>query len=260
MNGNLNNNMNSMISENNVASLLLHLNGEYIFDAVQKCISERVTYYPVTNPNIVYSIKQSYLALIAQYDIENEAFEAANESYLRIIQMICSDFALIFNPYQDESIDIYSAAYYIYDFMVSNYYNHMIEFFVNFIGREKNGIYSLMNLNDAKKSKDTNTIYCKKMFSDQKIAIISANLEEVLDNICSFDIDLNQIIDTVYKNDINIAMFLKRIIASADNNFFKNQYVNYLRQGSDKRPTIITSIRLALQKEYSIGGGLNYEN
>ena len=257
MNGNLNNNMNSMISENNVASLLLHLNGNYIFDAVQKSINDRVPYYPVVNPNIVQSIKQSYLALIAQYDIENDAINAANESYMRIIQMICSDFMLIFNPYNDENIDLYSAAYYIYDFTVSNYYNHMVEFFVNFIGRERNGLYNLMNLNDMKRSKDTNTIYCKKMFSDQKIAIISANLEETLNNICCFDITLEQVIDTVYKDNMNIANFLKRIIISADNNFFKNQYASYLSKESDKRPSIITSIRLELQRIYSVGGEIN---
>lgn len=250
MHGNFNNNMNTMISENNVANLLLHLNGEYIFDTVQRYINDRVPYYPVQNPNIVYSIKQSYNALIAQYDIEKEAIEASYDAYRRIINMICYDFAL--NFIGNEEIDLYSAAYYLYDFLVSNYFNNMVNFFVNFIIRERNSIYNSMNLNDVKKNKDTNTIYCKKFYSDPKIAIISANLEEVISNICVYDIYLDQIIDIVYKNDINVANYLKSIIQSADNNFFRNQYVRFLSPGSDKRATIITSIRLALHQIYAV--------
>ena len=106
-----------------------------------------------------------------------------------------------------------------------------------------------MNLNKVRKNKDSSTVYCKKVLSDPKVAIISANLEDVLNNMIAYDIGLDTIIRTVYTDPV-ISNYLSTLITSNTGLFFKEQYGFFLN--SDKRPTIITNIRYAIQQECGV--------
>ena len=51
-------------------------------------------------------------------------------------------------------------------------------------------MYTALQLDTKRKSKDTSTIYNKNTFEDPKLAIIIANLDTVLHHIC-YDLDLD---------------------------------------------------------------------
>lgn len=248
MNGNLNNTMNDLMTENDIAVLFLHLSDGYIFDIIQNNIEDRVPYYQTNNPNIVYSLHQSFKNLESQYSLDKDAYHKMNEAYLNIIQILCEKFNISVNI--NNETDLYTAAFYMYEFLVSNYYDFMVRFFVRFIMNEKNFIYNSMNLNNVRKNKDSSTVYCKKVLSDPKVAIISANLEDVLRNMVAYDISLESIIRTVYAENPIVANYLSGLIVSNTGLFFKEQYGYFLN--SDKRPTIITNIRYAIQQECGV--------
>lgn len=247
MNGNLNNAMNDLMTENDIAKLFLHLSDGYIFDIIQNNIDDRVPYVQTHNPNIVYSLNQSFKNIESQYSIDKSYYDKMNETYLSIIQILCGKYNISINLTNET--DLYTAAFYMYDFLVSNFYNCMIQFFVKFIMNEKNFIYNSMNLNNVRKNKDSSTVYCKKVLSDPKVAIISANLEDVLNNMIAYDIGLDTIIRTVYTDPV-ISNYLSTLITSNTGLFFKEQYGFFLN--SDKRPTIITNIRYAIQQECGV--------
>ena len=247
MNGNLNNTMNDLMTENDIAVLLLHLSDGYVFDIIQNNINDRVPYYQTNNPNVVYSLNQSFKNIESQYSLGKDAYDKINETYLSIIQMLCSQFNICVNITNET--DLYTAAFYMYEFLVSDFYNCMIRFFVKFIMNEKNFIYNSMNLNNVRKNKDSSTVYCKKVLSDPKVAIISANLEDVLNNMIAYDISLDSIIRTVYTDPV-VANYISTLISSNTGLFFKEQYGFFLN--SDRRPTIITNIRYAIQQECGV--------
>lgn len=243
MNGNINNNLDSFESENTIASLLLHLSDNYIFDTIEQNIQNRVTFYPVQNPNIVYSIRQKFHNIEANYQLDQSAYNEINNTYARIIDLLCRSFNITLNA--RDNLDIYTTAYFLYEFLVSDYQKRMTNFFVQFIISEKDNLYRSMNLNDVKKNKDTSTLYCKKVIADPKIAIISANLESVLNNMIGFDISIEHILYYAYNDNAILYNYLKDLI-NPNGDFFKEQYGSFLC--SDKKPTIITNIRMELQK------------
>lgn len=246
MNGNLNNIMNDLTTEKDIAVLFLHLDSGYVYDLINNNIDNRVSYYPTTNnPNAVQSLSMVYKNIESQYGLDASQVAAIAENYKSIIRLLCTRYNIGANI--DENSDLYTAAYYMYEFLVSSFYELMIKFFVSFIMLEKNFIYNSMNLVDARKNKDSSTIYCKKILADPKIAIISANLESVLYNMVSYDISLDQIINIVYKDNPTVANYLNSIMVSNTGLFFKEQYGAYLM--GNMGPHIITTIRMRLQQE-----------
>lgn len=243
MNGNFNNNFDSLESENTIAALLLHLSDSYVFDAIETNIQNRVPFYPMQNANIVYSIRQKFNNIEANYQLDQNAYNEINDVYLRIIDLLCQRFNFTLNP--GENLDYYTAAYYLYEFLVCQYHDRMINFFSQFIISEKDFIYKSMGLNDVRKNKDTSTLYCKKVIADPKVAIISANLDNVLNNMIEYDINIGQILHFAYSDNLMVATYLSALI-NPNGNFFKEQYAAFLF--SDKRPIIITNIRIELQK------------
>ena len=140
-------------------------------------------------------------------------------------------------------MDLYSAAFYLYDFFVANFNTNLITFFYNYIVRERAEIYDALNLVEFRKNKDSSTIYGKKIYKDIKIAIINANIDRVIQYICGFDIRLSDIFSIVYAQK-DLAYFMSTLVGDAGD-FFNKFYVEILN--SAIRPILITNIRLAIQ-------------
>ena len=105
----------------------------------------------------------------------------------------------------------------------------------------------MCKLSDARKNKDSSTIYAKKIFKNPKLGVISANLESVLDSICNtFDIKFDDYLEMIYPNDKKIIRDHLLSILRPANDFFK-EYIGKCFYTSF-RPILITSIRLGIQK------------
>ena len=95
-------------------------------------------------------------------------------------------------------------------------------------------------MNNLKNDK-TNSIPLQKNI---KLAIINANLEYVIDNICAFDMPFEMVLQNVYQ-DKNIIDFILSIVSPIDD-FFKSAYVSALK--SENRINILTNIRFEIQR------------
>ena len=145
----------------------------------------------------------------------------------------------------DENINLYTAAFYLYDFLICNRNNIMITFFTSFIAYNKDSLSRFLNLDDYRKGKDSASAYGKRIYSDQKYGIISANMNKVLNHIATLDISLLNILQSVYTSPEVIAFFDNAVADKG--NFFKDFYCSALEQ-PEALPIIITNIRLSLQK------------
>lgn len=228
-------------AERDVFVILSRFNTEYIYDCIDNALSAKNNAQLITsNPNLVRSIEDNFIVMQQQFpDDKSNIMECREETYSEIINYLCSKFNIEFT--EDSGVDLYSAAYYLYDFLVSNYLNYLVSFYSNFILKEKNTIYKDFNLEQFKKNTMIN--YNKKLFKDGITTTILINISYVIDQLTTFDFDFSDIINTVYP-ERNIANFMNSIYEDQDR--FYKFYVQDLTNPMI-RPNIITNIRLTMQ-------------
>jgi len=249
----MDNNMNDYViyTEAEVSEILSHFNIYYILDTISDNINNRLNFCQGDMPNIANSMETFYKNLLIQYPGETEKIKSVRlESYQSVIDILCNKFNISYNG--DEVQDNYGIAAYLYDFLISRFKNTIVDFFTNFIYKEKNNLYDALNLDELKKEKSSSAIYTKKLYKNQKLAVINSNLEYVIDNICNIDISFDNILNNVYI-DKNISKFIENTIYP-NGDFFKENIANVIMNPFIK-PVCITNIRLSLQNlcmdEYS---------
>ena len=233
----------SITTENEIAVILSHFNSQYIFDVIKDSLQKKFNYNTIASPNVVASFEQNFKYLKATYPSDANNIETVRtETYKEIISILCNEYNLVFD-FENEEIDYYSAAFYMYDFLVSNFSNYISAFFANFIVKEKNSLYESLNMDSFKKNKDSSTIYSKKIYKDGRLAILNANVDYVIKSISSFDITFTDILSLVYV-DRNIVGFMDSIIKPVQD-FYKVYYCGII--GTEAFPLIVTNIRLMIQ-------------
>lgn len=235
----------TITSENEIASILSKFNSEYLLDVIRNNLANKYVQHPsVLAPNIVGSFEQTFKFLQNTYvsDVDN-ILATREETYKTIINIICSEYNLIFKD--TGNLDYFSIAHLLYDALVGNFVKYITSFFANYIYKEKNALYDLLNMESLKKSKDTSTIYGKKLYKDIKLAILNANIEMVVDSMSTFDITFEQIISSIYFNNRAIVNTILYNV-SPIGDFYKDFYCGAFYQ-SEFRSSIITNIRLSIQ-------------
>jgi hypothetical protein len=234
----------NITTDNEVANLLSHFDRRYVLDLVQDSLVNRFRINSLNAPNFVYSFEQNFKQILATYPNSTDEIQNVRiNTYKEIINIICNFHQLQFNESIEQ--DFYSTAFYLYQFLISDFTSNLINFFSNYIIKEKNSLYGMLNLGDMKKNKDSSSVYSKKIYkNNNKLGIIHANLEMTIDSICQFDISVNTILSNIYLNK-NICKYIESLIVPIQD-LFKNTFVPYIY--SELRPIIITSIRLRLQE------------
>ena len=236
----------NIMTENELAVVLSHYSSEFVFSIVDEAMKSRFNGVPLASvPNVVGAWEQNFKAIKAQYGIESheEVLRVRNETYREIIDAICKEFSLIFTI--DDSVDLYSAAFHLYDLLVCGFMENMTTFFANFIYRERSSLYDSLDLANLKKNKDSSTVYGKKIYKDIKLAVINANIDMVITAVCGMDIQFYNIISTICGANSELKKYILSIVSS-NSEFFRTAYVPVLN--SDIRPDVITAIRFKLQE------------
>lgn len=231
----------SIVSNAEAASIINRFSPEMIDDIIDNALNNKFRNYTNQLINIVAAIDQNQkIAMSALPDFANDIKQSTDETYMNIINKICAAHNLTFIG--DDSTDLYSTAYILYDFFISQYNLYIYNFFSTYINREKNTLYE--NLELATKKKETSN-YSKKIYKNDspKLAIIHANLNYVIDNICAYDIDFNTFVDLACIPDRVKGNFIQRSVVD-NGDFFRNYVVTYYRQNY---ALMTSSIRFELQ-------------
>jgi len=232
-------------NEYNISEILAHFGSEYTMHALEDKLDHIDYTSSLIEPNFVSAYENNFKLMEEEYPGDSLNIRSVREEVYRdIINLLCKKFNLSFNS-ADDTIDLYTAAYYLYDFLVCNRNNIMVNFFTAFIINNKDTLYNILTQEDLKKNKDSSSAYGKRVYVDPKYIAISANIPRIINYISTFDIQLNNIFLSTYV-DFNIVQFLDN--AFADNgNFFKDYYCSVVNN-IEMAPIIIINIRLALQR------------
>lgn len=246
MSGFIASNSYNITTENEISVILSHFDSQFILDVIRDNINQKFNIYQMNMPNVVNSFENYFKQLKMTYTNQDHINEIENvriETYREIIEILAHEYGLEVN--YDNIQDYYSIAYYLYEFLVSGFNEALVNFFTNYIMKEKNTLYDLLQLNDLKKNKDTTTIYNKKLYKNIKLAIINANLGYVMESLYGFDIEFSHILNVVYQ-DKNIVKFIESIV-SPKFDFYKLAYVRMLQ--SQVGPILLTNIRIEINKQ-----------
>lgn len=226
-----------VISNAEVSSILDKYTPEMIISSIYEIIKIKSNKYHILPlANMVKSIEDNIIKDINIIpDRSNILLEKRVEIYNIITTNICNYHNLNFQL--NNNIDIYTISYYLYEFLVSKYYEYCITFFSNFLIRESNNIVKLIDDNFDNQKLN------KKRYNGKNIniGIIHSNLNIVLDMISSLDITLYNILDIVFPTEVS--EFIKEVITD-NGDFYKNFYVKTI--SGEGRPESITNIRFKL--------------
>lgn len=232
--------------DNQLAGILGQFNDDYILDVVNDSLKNRFNAYQSANPNVISAYEATFRHLTDGFSSStDDILNTRNRTYTNIINVICNFYNLQFNPHDDT--DYYSAAYWLYDFFVSNFTEHLKTFYAMHLIQERKSISEAFNLPQMRKDNDIVFGYSKKLFKNSTIAAIHCNIDYIISQMDSFNISLETILFTVYGNIPNLPAYVASIVSDHTGYFFKNYYQNFVLRSPDAAD-MITYVKLALQE------------
>lgn len=237
-------------SENQLANILPNFDDGMIYNIINYNL-ENSTNNLIAKPNIIVSLEQQFKLREEQFGGNDIIKNRREEVYKNIIKTICLKYNLQLNIQEDT--DLYTLTYYLYDVLVLNIYTYYIEYLSRYIVQEKSTIYKSLNFADNKKSKDSATLYSKKIYkNDIELSIIHANMHTVITSLAYLDITFADFISTVLSPQI-ADIILQNLIGS--NDFYRNLSNKYILDINNVY-TLCTNVRLNLQEGILNIGGL----
>jgi len=232
--------------DNQLAGILSQFNEDYIMDVVKDSLENSIRVYAPRRPNIVSAYETTFKDLTNGFSSNtDEILNTRARVYNQIISIICNFYNFNFVT-NDDTIDLYSAAYWLYDFFVSNYTKNMVDFYVTYIIKERDGIYNALDLANKRKDNDPILGYSKKIFKDPKLAAIHCDIDYVLAQMETFDIDLWTILTYVYAGNTNVPSYIYSLIQETVSVF--RYYYEKSVLTSAQAPDLMVNIKLQLQQ------------
>lgn len=232
--------------------ILSHFNTDYIYSSIKNQIDMKyIEPLPMIN-NIVYGYNENFKQLLFTYTNEldrQQILNTRNSIYTEIIDLLCKEFKLEFNKTEEDGQDLYNPAFYMFKLLVSEFSENVKTFFTNFIIKERNSIYTNLDLAQYKREKDSSTIYNKKRIKNSKLAIIISRLNYVIDNICVYDIPFETFLYYICEDKNMYAYLVNMIQPKVD--FFKTFVVPMFNPESPVRPMLISDITISLYNQLS---------
>ncbi len=223
-------------AEGELAALLSNFNTDYIYQAVEDLLVDRNNNFTLQpKVNFVSTLEVSFKSMLVAYPSDKDnIYQVRDTTYMEILDKISEKCNIGIN-YTLEDTDMYTLANLIYDLFISRYDIHVFTFLKRFIIMQKDFIYTQLQLDQRKRSKDTSTIYNKNVYSDPKLALINANLEMCLQFIDSLDFNAEQTLSYIYytNEERNTMNYLLNYIDPNTNlydiligNVFRNPYLS----------------------------------
>ena len=230
-------------ANNQLSVILSQFDATFGLNIIEDTMEQRLNSFDIMpSPNIVLSFEDNFKLLYNNYPNEhNNIDDSRQEVYREIIKLICSKFNLEFD--EQQGVDIYLIAYYLYDFFVSRFNNYLVTFYTSYIEKEKDYLYGIFKLGENRKPKESSKNTAKYNYSDETLAVIANNITEVLSGMRYLSIPDHVVYEIIY-NNINIIELISTNIYPRTPLF---AIFNSILFNEQLYPTIITHIRMNLQ-------------
>ena len=232
-----------VISNNEAASIISKFSVEMIEDIIDQALETKLRSYSPRLLNVVDAMELTYKADMANYpDLANQINQERTKLYIYIMSKVLNAHNLGLLVDINSYPDVYSITSIVYDFLIANFNANVVSFFSNYIVKEQDTIYEALSMLEKK-----NMTLAKpnKNAKNSKLANIYANLDTVLQNICSWDIDLQAFITYAYMGNVEYSKAIISVLA--DRGKFFSQFVNGFVQ--QNYAVISTNIKFAMREQ-----------
>lgn len=241
--------MDSYNTDKALSAILSNFDINYILGVVEDSLSMKFRPYTGAMPTLD-AVESSFRNAIDGFNAQEDRdkiMEVRYNTYMQVIDKIAKYYDLTITQ-NIEPANIYTAAYFVHNFFVANFTNSLINFFVNFIVDQQDSLYEyLVSINlDGSKDKSSASSYSKRVYINQKLGTIHANIGVVLDAICNMEITLDQLVAYAIQGDQMQINFLINFLEE-NTNVFQNHFAPYVRDVGT-RFDLITRVKLELQK------------
>lgn len=235
-------------AEGELSVILSNFDTNFIYGTIEDFIDERNKEF-VLEPraNFVNSLEATFKDTLATYptDRDNIIF-VRQQTYREIIRIISSKTGIRV-LYDEDTTDIFALAKYMYDLIIAEYDLNVFNFLFNFIMTQKDYIYNTLDMDQFKKSKDITTLYNRQLYSDTKLAIVNANLDQCMRFISNMEFTPEDFLGYVYYNrQHTIRNYLTNHIDSTADLY--SIMVKPLCDNPYTYAPLITSVRLEIQR------------
>ena len=242
----INNSSWSIDTDAGIGTILGYFNSEYILHVVEDSLSIRFRPYQDDMSNMVDVLERQLLAVYANSgDYKQEVLTKRSDTYEEIIKIICRYYNLTFTGDFDSFNDqeLYGIARTMYDIFIAKFTQILVGFFTSYIINNADDIYAYL-IADPKyiKPKESGA-YAAKNYIDPKYITIHANINQVIYNMASYDISLQEILE--YSCDPNTASTLSNMLVD-NGDVYKSRYASYITDPVYSAQ-LLTAIKLALQ-------------
>ena len=246
----MDNNFNSISTDYGLAAILSNFESDYIIHIVQDSLTMRFRPFNTSPmPNIVDIYQRNFLDIEANSDESYiEQIESVkHDTYEEILNVICDFYNISINiDFSELSGDrLYSIARIIYDIFVCRFSENFINFIVRYIIYNSDAIYSYLDKQeDTIRPKEVGQ-FDGKYYLDNKFILIHANLNNIVYNMVSYDISLDDLLkyflDNKTYNEFS-NLFVENV------NVFKNHFAIYITDPV-YQAGVLTNVKLQLQKQ-----------
>ena len=231
-----------------IGTILSNFSSEYIEHVMEDSLQLDRRFRPFGDPlpNFVSVLNRNFVAVqIEAPDYQDKVQEVRTETFREIILMICRYYNLRFCvPFEEISPEeLYGIAEKMYDVFVSNFSSYLINFFTSYIVKNADQIIQYLQKDpDAIKPKEVG-IYDQKYYIDPKYILIHANVNKVIYNMASYDINLQTLMSYFFDP---VTWSRMSMLLEDCGDIYKNYYAVCI---TDNRYTagVLTNVKLRLQ-------------
>lgn len=216
-------------------TIMGHFSPEFLESIIDNNFKIRDKMILLFKTNVIDTLEINYNQIPNNNLLEDKIF-----LYKNIIKKIFdyNQISINENLLDDINENLYKFTNIMYQILILNYRENMIEFMSQFILNESKSLFNIAELSNYKRNKDVTTTSFKKKYNDKKLPYIIANLENVINCIgVNYSISIFDILNYLQVNK-DIINNLKYIIID-ENNFFINNYINSFINSEYKEDVLI---------------------
>ena len=240
--------MGSIDTDMAIGTILSNFSSDYITHVMEDSLQLDRRFRPFGDPlpNFVDVLNRNFLAVqVESPDYVEQVQEVRTETFKEIILMICNYYNLkCCAPFEEISPDeLYGIAERMYDVFVSNFSSYLINFYTSYLVKNADQIIQYLQKDpNSIKPKEVG-VYDQKYYIDPKYIIIHANANNVLYNMASYDISLQELLSYFF-DPITWNRMVQLLEDCGD--IYKNYYAVCIK---DPRYTagVLTNVKLRFQ-------------
>lgn len=252
----IDNTYSSIDIDKNIGTILGNFSDDFIRSSVEESLQYKFRPFSTRMPNFPAVLKQQFSMIksnVPEYtdSIIEKELEVNND----IIDIICEyyNLSVIEDGIPDEYV--YTVCYYLYQFLISEFSERMINFLSNY--SIVNVVDLLSHIPDENKT-IVKTNYSKRIYTQEDYALLFDNVEQVLDIISGIDIPFSRLMIYLADSEVlgnQISALLSNYIVDCGD-IYKYYFANLINNTST-RVDIITAVKINIPR---ILGDRNFIN